>query len=249
MKNYNTNNALQKHKVSDRIKWFVVFLLVFLLIASMVAVCVTVFSPAEAEEVEEIEDSVTAFSVSSFNLQDLQFYYSMDGTEEMDVSFYNSSVGCSLTSVEDLFSNAIFENDKVYFRISANWDNNARIVYKTSDGKYIAFGVSIDSVEYDSNVESVIEEDGKKFVNKSRCLKINYFYDPSGDGDGDVRYDSLLLMQIFETDKGSGYEDYVGLYLIDDYSRPSTCTSYELVGFSYYDTGFQSSVDCIVYND
>ena len=57
MKNYNTNNALQKHKMSDKIKWVIAFSLILLIIVGMVGISVYLFEDKD-EKAEEYSNSV-----------------------------------------------------------------------------------------------------------------------------------------------------------------------------------------------
>lgn len=97
MKKQKNVNALQKHKTSDKIKWFVVFTLVLLLIASVVAICVTLVPGVDQdEEVSAISD-VAPVSVQNIDAEDaikISFEYDPEKSP----------------TVEEVFGSQIFES-------------------------------------------------------------------------------------------------------------------------------------------
>ena len=58
MKNYNTNSALQKHKVSDKIKWIIVFSLILVILVGTVSIAVTLFDNTENNPVVVEDDNL-----------------------------------------------------------------------------------------------------------------------------------------------------------------------------------------------
>lgn len=87
MKNYNTNNALQKHKVSDKIKWIIVFSLILVILAGMVGISVHLIKD-KGENVEELSESVVSRQYAyvggdiSLDLTTYEQYYLLKNVSE-----------------------------------------------------------------------------------------------------------------------------------------------------------------------
>lgn len=89
MAKQNKVSALQKHKTSDKIKWFVVFTLVLLLIASVVAICVTLVpgSSNESKEENNISSPVTFLEFEEEDPLSISFEYDPEKPETALAAF------------------------------------------------------------------------------------------------------------------------------------------------------------------
>ena len=96
----NYNSAFQKHKTSDKIKWFVVFTLVLLLIASVVAICVTLVPGVDQDEKVSAVSDVTPVSVQN-----------IDEEDAIKISFEYDPENAS--TVEEVFGSQIFESSLI----------------------------------------------------------------------------------------------------------------------------------------
>lgn len=89
MAKQNKVSAFQKHKMSDKIKWFVVFTLVLLLIASVVAICVTLVPGFEGDNVSAVSD-VAPVSVQNIDEEDaikISFEYDPENAPTVEEVF------------------------------------------------------------------------------------------------------------------------------------------------------------------
>lgn len=249
-------NELQKHKKSDSIKWIIVFVLIAILAISMAGVIVQATTGVEENDTNSSADKDADISTNNMvvintDLSDLSIYLSENGEDTLTIKQSGVTnapdMDIILESTNKFFENEIFKNEYFYAKSMSPYDN-FRFVFE-KDGEYRGHDVCLDSVSYVTNQNYIYTgENGTEYKDVYAMLRINYFYDESGDGNNDVRYDTIMLMKLVNSNNPEN-EEYIGSYSWNIYSELSKFTAqngYDFVGM--YFTEEVSFFNCLVYN-
>lgn len=251
-------NELQQHKKSDSIKWIIVFALIAILVIAMVGFVVKAADILPADTTnndvvseEGIVSNTNNLDMEYLDLSDIAICLSESGE---DIHKINQSgvinapdMDINLGSLKDFFNKDIFANEYFYANSIYSYDN-LRFVFE-KNGEYRVHDVCLDSIYYIASHEiNYVGEDGTEYKDVYRMLKINYFFDESGDGNNDVRYDTIMLVSLQDTNNPE-YEGEIGNYSWNIYSELSKYTAssgYEFVGM--YFTDDVSFINCFIFN-
>ena len=252
-------NELQQHKKSDSIKWIVVFILIAILTISMAGFIVKMTTERHAEGSTDSgaltykdTNAVTEnLEMEYLDLSDMAVCISLSGKETLQIKqsgvINAPNMDISLCSLDEFFQKDIFENEYFYANSMLSFDN-FRFVFE-KDGEYRVHDVCLDSIYYTASYEyDYLGEDGTEYKDVCRMLKINYFFDKSGDGNNDVRYDTITIISFLDSTNPEN-KDSIGSYIWNIYSELSqytTSNGYEFVGI--YFTEEASTINCFIYN-
>lgn len=245
-------SALQQHKTSDKIKWIIVFTSIVLIVASMAAMMVQFIPMEESGGSSSIDNNSNSsnFDVVNLDLSNFAFCLSESGDETVSIEqngvLNTPDVNINLNSLNSIFGQEIFNNDYVYGNILSSNDNFRFLFEK--DGVYHSHEVCVDSIIYELNERSYTGDNGEVYVATFGNFKINYFFDESADGNGDVRYDTVSLTWLIDSNVPDSQE-YIGFFDWNIYSELSKYhnNGYEFVGMYFIPDEFPTA-NCLIYN-